>query len=112
VTALAGGSNLALNPTSRRTDACLSTWRRALRKKVLVGGIEVSFGLWAKHVIKMRSAFGNSAGVIGFIPGQSMKLLAGGSKKCLTKRAVQVQMVYPMRIQNGRSILLDISQTV
>lgn len=66
-------------------------------KKVLVGGIE---GL-SRFVSSSRDAnalqlFGNAAGVIGVIPGQTMKFLAGKSREVFDDGGVlQVAMYYP-----------------
>jgi 3-oxoacyl-[acyl-carrier-protein] synthase III len=66
-------------------------------KKVLVGGIE---GL-SRFVGDTRDAnalqlFGNAAGVVGVIPGETMKFLAGKSREVFDDEGVlQVAMYYP-----------------
>lgn len=66
-------------------------------KKVLVGGIE---GL-SRFVAGTRDAnalqlFGNAAGVVGVIPGKTMKFLAGRSREVFDDEGVlQVAMYYP-----------------
>jgi 3-oxoacyl-[acyl-carrier-protein] synthase III len=82
-------------------------------KKVLVGGIE---GL--SRFIRMsrdKSAlqlFGNGAGVIGVIPGQTMKFLVGKTHEVFDERGVlAVTMYYPHsgRRQKGQS-MIEVSQ--
>lgn len=109
----AGGLNLALNPDqpeNRRLPLNLA--RELLGKKVLVGGIEgLSRWMGQARDINALQLFGNGAGVIGFIPGQSMKLLVGGSKEVFDEEGLlQVQMVYPHTgFKTGGQSLLDIS---
>jgi hypothetical protein len=51
-------------------------------KKVLVGGIEgLSRFVSSSHDANALQLFGNAAGVIGVIPGQTMKFLAGKSRE-------------------------------
>lgn len=66
-------------------------------KKVLVGGIEgLSRFVSSSHDANALQLFGNAAGVIGVIPGQTMKFLAGKSREVFDDDGVlQVAMYYP-----------------
>ncbi|HEY5731678.1 MAG TPA: 3-oxoacyl-[acyl-carrier-protein] synthase III C-terminal domain-containing protein [Anaerolineales bacterium] len=66
-------------------------------KKVLVGGIEgLSRFVGSSHDANALQLFGNAAGVIGVIPGQTMKFLAGKSREVFDVGGVlQVAMYYP-----------------
>lgn len=76
-------------------------------KKVLVGGIEgLSRFVSSSHDANALQLFGNAAGVIGVIPGQTMKFLAGKSREVFDDDGVlQVAMYYPHSRQktNGES---------
>jgi 3-oxoacyl-[acyl-carrier-protein] synthase III len=78
-------------------------------KKVLVGGIEglSRFILSARDKIAIQ-LFGNGAGVIGLIPGQTMKFLAGGTHEVYDEEGVlEVHMYYPhsgQRVEGQSSI--------
>lgn len=66
-------------------------------KKVLVGGIEgLSRFVGLSHDSNALQLFGNAAGVIGVIPGETMKFLAGSSREVFDDGGVlQVAMYYP-----------------
>jgi len=66
-------------------------------KKVLVGGIEgLSRFVGSSHDANALQLFGNAAGVVGVIPGTTMKFLAGKSLEVFDDEGVlQVQMYYP-----------------
>lgn len=66
-------------------------------KKVLVGGIEgLSRFVSSSQDANALQLFGNAAGVIGVIPGQTMKFLAGKSREVFDNDGVlQVAMYYP-----------------
>ena len=66
-------------------------------KKVLVGGIEgLSRFIVSSHDANALQLFGNAAGVVGVIPGQTMKFLAGKSREVFDDEGVlQVAMYYP-----------------
>src|SRR6185503_12709668 len=66
-------------------------------KKVLVGGIEgLSRFVGSSHDANALQLFGNAAGVVGVIPGKTMKFLAGRSREVFDDEGVlQVQMYYP-----------------
>jgi 3-oxoacyl-[acyl-carrier-protein] synthase III len=92
------GLNLALNadlPTNRRLSANLA--HRLLGKKVLVGGIEgLSRVCRYATDVQALQLFGTAAGVIGMIPGQTMKFLAGGLDEVFDEEGLlQVRMMYP-----------------
>lgn len=72
-------------------------------KKVLVGGIEgLSRFVGSSHDANALQLFGNAAGVIGVIPGQTMKFLAGKSREVFDDGGVlQVAMYYPHSKQKG-----------
>ncbi|RIK28766.1 MAG: hypothetical protein DCC56_15215 [Anaerolineae bacterium] len=66
-------------------------------KKVLVGGIEgLSRFVSSSHDANALQLFGNAAGVVGVIPGKTMKFLVGKSREVFDDDGVlQVQMYYP-----------------
>lgn len=66
-------------------------------KKVLVGGIEgLSRFVGSSHDPNALQLFGNAAGVLGVIPGKTMKFLAGRSREVFDDEGVlQVAMYYP-----------------
>jgi len=66
-------------------------------KKVLVGGIEgLSRFVGTSHDANALQLFGNAAGVIGVIPGKTMKFIAGKSREVFDDDGVlQVAMYYP-----------------
>ncbi|MCJ7514122.1 MAG: hypothetical protein MUO23_14305 [Anaerolineales bacterium] len=91
-----GALHLALNPDLAAPGQI--NIAEALRgKKVLVGGIE-GLSRFARRA-RDRSAlqlFGNGAGVIGVIPGQTMKFLVGKSHEAFDQEGLlKVQMLYP-----------------
>jgi 3-oxoacyl-[acyl-carrier-protein] synthase III len=87
--------------------------RELYGKKVLVGGIE---GL-SRYIMKSRDKnamqlFGNGAGVIGVVPGQSMTFLAGQSSEVYDEKGLlAVSMYYPhsRRRQLDQS-MIEVSQ--
>lgn len=66
-------------------------------KKVLVGGIEgLSRFVGSSHDSNALQLFGNAAGIVGVIPGETMKFLAGRSREVFDDEGVlQVAMYYP-----------------
>lgn len=66
-------------------------------KKVLVGGIEgLSRFVGSSHDANALQLFGNAAGIVGVIPGETMKFLAGRSREVFDDEGVlQVAMYYP-----------------
>ena len=103
-----GGLNLALNPGLGDSGA-INIAEELYGKKVLVGGIEgLSRFTSQAHDKNALQLFGNGAGVIGVIPGKTMKFLVGKSHEAFDGEGVlAVRMHYP---HSGQS-LLDVSQT-
>ena len=90
--------HLALNPDlpeNRQLDQNIA--ESLFGKKVLVGGIEgLSRFLYSSHDANALQLFGNAGGVLGVIPGQTMKFLAGRSREVFDDDGVlQVAMCYP-----------------
>jgi 3-oxoacyl-[acyl-carrier-protein] synthase III len=102
-----GGLNLALNPGLGSNQ--LNIAEELYGKKVLVGGIEgLSRFISHAHDKNALQLFGNGAGVIGVIPGETMKFLVGKSHEAFDDEGVlAVHMYYP---HSGQS-LIEISQT-
>jgi 3-oxoacyl-[acyl-carrier-protein] synthase III len=92
------GLHLALNPDLPINRQLPLNLAEALRgKKVLVGGIEgLSRYLRRARDIQALQLFGNGAGVIGVIPGQTVKFLVGGTHEVYDEEGLlQVRMFYP-----------------
>jgi hypothetical protein len=72
-----GGLNLALNP-GLAVPGQMNVARELYGKKVLVGGIE-GLSRFVQHARDKNALqlFGNGAGVIGVVPGESMKFIVG-----------------------------------
>jgi 3-oxoacyl-[acyl-carrier-protein] synthase III len=90
--------HLALNPElpeNKQLD--LNIAESLYGKKVLVGGIEgLSRFIVSSHDAFALQMFGNAAGVVGVIPGKTMKFLAGRSREVFDDEGVlQVAMYYP-----------------
>jgi 3-oxoacyl-[acyl-carrier-protein] synthase III len=102
-----GGLNLALNPGLGSSG--LNIAEELYGKKVLVGGIEgLSRFTSRAHDKNALQLFGNGAGVIGVIPGETMKFLVGKTHEAFDDEGVlAVHMYYP----HSRQSLLEISQT-
>ncbi|MBI2759270.1 MAG: hypothetical protein HYX49_11400 [Chloroflexi bacterium] len=107
--------HLALNPDLPENTHLTQNIAESLRgKKVLVGGIEgLSRFIITSHDANAMQLFGNAAGVIGIIPGQTMKFLAGKSVEAYDQEGVlQVQMNYPHSSMNmGGGTNIDVTQT-
>ena len=92
------GLNMALNPGLKiQSKLRENLAERLLGKKVLVSGIEgLSRFMMLSHDTNAIQLFGNGAGVIGLIPGESMRFLAGASHETFDEEGVlQVRMYYP-----------------
>jgi 3-oxoacyl-[acyl-carrier-protein] synthase III len=79
-----------------------------------VGGIEgLSRFLSTSRDANALQLFGNAAGVIGVIPGKTMKFLAGRSREVFDQEGVlQVQMYYPHSAQRpANDTNVDVTQT-
>lgn len=90
--------HLALNPDLPENKQLGQNIAESLYgKKVLVGGIEgLSRFIVSSHDAIALQMFGNAAGVVGVIPGQTMKFLAGRSREVFDDEGVlQVAMYYP-----------------
>ena len=101
-----GGLHLALNPALGSSGINIA--EELYGKKVLVGGIEgLSRFTSRAHDKNALQLFGNGAGVIGVIPGETMKFLVGKSREVFDDEGVlAVHMYYP----HSRQSLLEISQ--
>jgi 3-oxoacyl-[acyl-carrier-protein] synthase III len=94
----ASSLHLALNPDLPENQQLDTNIADSLYgKKVLVGGIEgLSRFISSSLDSNALQLFGNAAGVIGVIPGQTMKFLAGSSREVFDDGGVlQVAMYYP-----------------
>jgi 3-oxoacyl-[acyl-carrier-protein] synthase III len=92
------GLNLALNPGLSVNNYLHQNLAKELYgKKVLVGGIEgLSRFMRFSHDKNAFQLFGNGAGVIGVIPGKSMKFSVGQTFEVFDAEGVlQVRMLYP-----------------
>ncbi len=92
------GLNLALNPDLPENKKLgINLAKELLGRKVLVGGIEGLSRMMTyardKYALQL---FGNGAGVIGLIPGRTMKFLIGTTFEDYDKEGVlEVKMFYP-----------------
>jgi 3-oxoacyl-[acyl-carrier-protein] synthase III len=102
-----GGLNLALNPGIGASGQ-LNIAKELYGKKVLVGGIEgLSRFTSHAHDKNALQLFGNGAGVVGVIPGKTMKFLVGKTHEAFDEEGVlAVRMYYP----HSRQSLLEISR--
>jgi len=92
------GLHLALNPALPENEQLeMNLAERLAGKKVLVGGIEgLSRLLRMAHDKYAVQLFGNAAGIIGFIPGKTIKFLAGKSLEAFDEEGtLQFRMFYP-----------------
>ena len=81
-------------------------------KKVLVGGIEgLSRFIGSSHDPNALQLFGNAAGVVGVIPGTTMKFIAGKSHEVFDDEGVlQVAMYYPHSHQKTDGYNVDVTE--
>jgi 3-oxoacyl-[acyl-carrier-protein] synthase III len=102
-----GGLHLALNP-ALGSGGDFNIAEELYGKKVLVGGIEgLSRFTSRAHDKNALQLFGNGAGVIGVIPGETMKFLVGKSYEAFDDEGVlAVHMYYP----HSRKSLLEITR--
>jgi len=105
--------HLALNPDLPENQYLSQNIAESLRgKKVLVGGIEgLSRFVGSSHDTNALQLFGNAAGVVGVIPGKTMKFIAGKSREVFDDGGVlQVQMYYPhSRQKSGDGSNVDVT---
>jgi 3-oxoacyl-[acyl-carrier-protein] synthase III len=104
------GLHLALNPDLPINQRMALNLAVALHgKKVLVGGIEgLSRVITTGCDIQALQLFGNGAGIIGVIPGRTVKFLVGGTHEVYDEEGVlQVHMLYPHSHQRveGQSMI-------
>jgi len=103
-----GALHLALNPKLAEPGQ-FNVAEELAGKKVLVGGIE-GLSRFTSHA-KDKNAlqlFGNGGGVIGVVPGESIKLLVGRSFENFDQEGLlQVRMYYPHSkdMAPGKSLL-------
>lgn len=107
-----GALHLALNP-ALSPPGQINVAEELCGKKVLVGGIEgLSRFTSRAHDKNALQLFGNGAGVIGVIPGKTMKFLVGKSHENFDKEGLlEVRMYYPYSGERaaGKS-LVEVSQ--
>jgi 3-oxoacyl-[acyl-carrier-protein] synthase III len=103
-----GALHLALNPELSK-DEDINIAEELQGKKVLVGGIEALSRLTShakdKNALQL---FGNGAGVIGIVPGETMKFLTGKSHENYDEDGLlQLRMFYPHSKERvpGKSML-------
>jgi 3-oxoacyl-[acyl-carrier-protein] synthase III len=90
--------NLALNPSLPPfSGRKINLAEELLGKKVLLGGIEglSRFTRFSRDKNALQ-LFGNGAGIIGLIPGKTMRFLVGMTREVFDEEGVlQVRMYYP-----------------
>jgi len=108
-----GSLNLALNPNLTLPIGGGKNIAEELRgKKVLVGGIEgLSRFMRFTRDINALQLFGNGAGVIGIVPGESLKFLVGGTREVFDEEGLlKVRMCYPHSgDRNDKNTLIEVS---
>ncbi|NJC95090.1 MAG: hypothetical protein FIB03_01940, partial [Anaerolineae bacterium] len=106
--------HLALNPDLPENSQLSQNIARSLYgKKVLVGGIEgLSRFVGLSHDANALQLFGNAAGVVGVIPGKTMKFIAGKSREVFDDEGVlQVAMYYPhSRKATSNGYFVDVTE--
>lgn len=105
--------HLALNPDLPENSQLDQNIAESLYgKKVLVGGIEgLSRFVGTSHDANALQLFGNAAGVVGVIPGKTMKFLAGKSREVFDDEGVlQVAMYYPHSRQPVNGLNIDVTE--
>lgn len=109
------GLNLALNPNlPLHMHRTVNLAEEFYGKKILVGGIEgLSRFMGASRDKNALQLFGNGAGVIGVIPGQTMKFIVGTTREVFDEEGVlQVRMYYPHSGQKeDEKSLIEVTQT-
>lgn len=105
--------HLALNPDLPENSQLNQNIAEALYgKKVLVGGIEgLSRFVGTSHDASALQLFGNAAGIVGVIPGKTMKFLVGTSREVFDDEGVlQVAMYYPHSRQSVNGLNIDVTE--
>ncbi len=106
-----GALNLTLNPGLQRNGVNLAEELKG--KKLLVGGIEgLSRFIGASRDVNALQLFGNGAGVIGVVPGETLKFLVGKEHENFDEEGVlAVRMYYPhSRRRSPAGSLVELSQ--
>lgn len=107
--------NLALNPDAPVNRSLRENLAERLRgKKILVGGIEgLSRVLRLARDKQAVQLFGNGAGILGLIPGRTIKFLVGGEREAYDEEGVlQVRMTYPhSRQRTAGQSLVEVAET-
>jgi 3-oxoacyl-[acyl-carrier-protein] synthase III len=103
-----GALHLALNPELAKPGE-MNVAEELAGKKVLVGGIE-GLSRFTSHARDKNALqlFGNGAGVIGVVPGETMKLMVGKTFENYDNEGLlQVRMYYPHTrdMAPGKSLL-------
>ncbi len=103
-----GALNLAINPAMGEQSG-VNVAEELVGKKVLFGGFEglsrFTNGANDKNALQL---FGNGMGVVGIVPGENMKLIAGRSHENYdVEGLLQVRMYYPhsREMRPGKSML-------
>jgi 3-oxoacyl-[acyl-carrier-protein] synthase III len=105
-----GSLHLALNPDLPENHHLPSNLaERLLGRKILVGGIEgLSRFVERSHDANALQLFGNAAGVIGVIPGKTLKFLVGKAHEVFdTEGVLQARMLYPHHLTPGSESLVE-----
>ena len=108
-----GSLNLALNPWLGRKGH-MNIAEELKGKKVLLGGIEgLSRFTSSSHDKYALQLFGNAAGIIGVVPGETFKFLVGKDHEAFDDEGVlAVRMYYPhSRQQTETGSQLEITQS-
>ena len=109
----AGALHLALNPNLTYNQQSNFNLANILEgKKVLVGGIEgLSRFVQKSYDINAMQLFGNGAGIIGLIPGKSMKFLVGDTQEVYDEQGVlAVHMYYPHSRQMHGDSMVEVTE--
>lgn len=107
-----GGLNLALNPGLGRKGQ-MNIAEELKGKKVLVGGIEglSRFTSHSRDKFALQ-LFGNAAGIIGVVPGETFKFLVGKEFEAFDDEGVlAVHMYYPHSRQLDNGSKVEITQS-
>lgn len=107
-----GALHLALNPRLSQAGQ-LNIAEELKGKKVLVGGIEgLSRFMRRSHDKNAQQLFGNGMGVVGVIPGETIKFLVGKSFENFDEEGLlEVQMSYPYsREKTADNSLINVDQ--
>jgi hypothetical protein len=108
------GLNLALNPALPTNRSATPNLAEALfGKRVLIGGIEgLSRVLNFTHDLQAMQLFGTAAGIIGVVPGQTMKFLVGGMHEVYdVEGMLQLHMAYPHSRVTGGESMIEVTHT-